>query len=116
MAGMIAKPDPGLKIAPAAVWSFLKETRGKSLWTAQDMAKSLNIKVAEANVALPILEAQGYVKFSREQQSWITTPAGEEVSGSRMPRFTRDSVEKALLELAGRIKTFNKDSKFKFKI
>jgi hypothetical protein len=44
------------------LFSFLKETRGMTSWTARDLAKSLKISPTAAKQALAILEMQGYVK------------------------------------------------------
>lgn len=53
-----------------------------------------------------LLEAQGYV--AREGKSeWMTTAAGESVSGAKAPRLSRESVEAAITELKGRIAQIN---------
>jgi hypothetical protein len=90
-----------------AVFSFLKDTRGMLSWTARDLAKTLDVTLAQANEGLPILEMQGYVK--RSGGEWLTTLAGEEVSGSAAPRFRREAVEQALMELRERIRKLNAD-------
>src|SRR6476660_1065932 len=77
-------------IAPAAVWSYLKETRGDLSWTTERMIRTLKISAAEAGSALAVLNLQGYIQPGGEEAEWITTPAGEEISGSKMPRYTRD--------------------------
>ncbi|HTW32214.1 MAG TPA: hypothetical protein VMD76_11070 [Candidatus Sulfotelmatobacter sp.] len=91
-----------------AVFSFLKDTRGMVSWTTRDLAQTLGIPVAQANEALPILEMQGYVKREGEDE-WLTTIAGESVSGSVAPRYKKQAVEQALAELQGRIRSFNAD-------
>jgi hypothetical protein len=45
---------------------------------------------------------------------WITTPAGETVSGAKPPRFARESVEQALAALKDRIKQSNKNPQASF--
>lgn len=47
---------------------------------------------------------------------WMTTPAGESVSGARPPRFTRESVQLAEDSLKERIKQVNKDRKSPFRV
>jgi hypothetical protein len=102
-------------IAPAAVWSYLKETRGDLSWTTERMIRTLKISAAEAGSALAVLNLQGYIQPGGEEAEWITTPAGEEISGSKMPRYTRDKVDRALAEFAVRLKEANKDSKSAYK-
>jgi hypothetical protein len=95
--------------------SFLRETRGVTTWTVRDMADSLKIGVADAKRVIPILELQGYVKPAGTKE-WMTTLAGEDVSGSKPPRFTRERVAQALDDLRGRIAEINRDSKASYKI
>ena len=95
--------------------SFLRETRGVTTWTARDMADSLKIGVADAKRVIPILELQGYVKPAGANE-WMTTLSGEDVSGSKPPRFTRERVTQALDNLRRRIAEINRDSKGPYKI
>ena len=95
--------------------SFLRETRGVTTWTARDMADSLKIGVADAKRVIPILELQGYVKPAGTNE-WMTTLSGEDVSGSKPPRFTRERVAQALDDLRRRITEINRDSKAPYKI
>src|SRR5690348_14586525 len=95
--------------------SFLRETRGVVTWTARDMADSLKIGVADAKHVIPILELQGYVK-SAGANEWMTTLSGEDVSGSKAPRFTRERVAQALNDLHDRIAEINRNSKAPYKI
>jgi hypothetical protein len=88
------------------VFSFLKDTRGMVSWTARDMAGTLNVSLAQANDALPVLEMQGYVKHSGKDE-WITTIAGESVSDSVTPRYRKEAVQGALDELRSRIRELN---------
>jgi hypothetical protein len=88
-----------LRSMPAAeALSFLRDTRGLTTWTARDMADSLKINVADAKHVIAILELQGYVKPA-ESGGWMTTLSGEDVSGSKPPRYTCERVERALTEL-----------------
>lgn len=107
-------PKPLPSIPAEQALSFLKDTRGLLTWTARDLAKALRLSLPEANEVLAVLEAQGYVKRVKEKGEWLTTPAGESVSGSKLPRFTRESVERALAALVERIKTVNRDPKSPF--
>ncbi|HEY6442547.1 MAG TPA: hypothetical protein VIY66_04330 [Candidatus Acidoferrales bacterium] len=95
--------------------SFLRETRGVTTWTVRDMADALKIGVADAKRVIPILELQGYVKPAGANE-WMTTLSGEDVSGSKPPRFTRERVAQALDDLRGRIADINRDSKSPYKI
>jgi len=105
-----------------AALSFLKDTKGTLTWSARDLADTLKINRREAQQALAFLQAQGYVQPARQEGSarsadqWITTPAGETVSGAKPPRFTRESVEQALLALKNRIKQSNKDPRIPYRI
>jgi hypothetical protein len=93
----------------------LKETKGLLTWTPGDLAKSLKISVAEGKQVLAALEMQGYVK-PHGRDEWLTTLAGETVSGAKTPRFTPESIEEALAALRSRIKLVNQDSKAPYKI
>ncbi|HKV48940.1 MAG TPA: hypothetical protein VJN69_12680 [Candidatus Acidoferrales bacterium] len=98
-----------------AVFSFLKDTRGMISWSARDLAETLNVTPAQANIALPILEMQGYVKLTGNGE-WLTTIEGETVSGSATPRYKREAVEDALKSLRDRIRELNSDRKSGVKI
>ena len=81
-------------------------------WTARDLAKSLIISPAAAKQALTILEMQGYVKPTGSAE-WITTPAGEIVSGSKLPRYTRETVGRSLESFADHLQRVNEDARAK---
>lgn len=85
-------------------------------WTTRDMAKTLRITVAEVNSVIPVLTMQGYVKPTGEKGEWMTTMAGENVSGSSTPNLTRESVEGELSALAERMKDANRKIKSPFKV
>jgi hypothetical protein len=102
-------------VSAAAAFSFLKETKGLLTWTPSDLAKSLKISVAEGKQVLAALEMQGYIK-PHGTGEWLTTLAGETVSGAKTPRFTPESIEEALAALRSRIKLVNQDSKASYKI
>jgi hypothetical protein len=107
-----AQPANNVSIPTAGLFSFLKETRGMTSWTARDLAKSLIISPAAAKQALTILEMQGYVKPTGSAE-WITTPAGEIVSGSKLPRYTRETVERSLESFADHLQRVNEDARAK---
>ncbi len=102
-------------VSAVAAFSFLKETKGLLTWTPSDLAKSLKINPAEAKQVLAALEMQGYIK-PHGRDEWLTTLAGETVSGAKTPRFTPESIEEALAALRSRIKLVNQDSKALYKI
>jgi hypothetical protein len=116
-----AQPANNVSIPAAALlsflnlFSFLKETRGETSWTPGDLAKSLKISPAAAKQALAILEMQGYVKPTGSAE-WITTPAGEIVSGSKSPRYSRETVERSLESFADHIRRVNEDASAEYKI
>ena len=64
---------------------------------------------------MAILKLQGYAGETGDNE-WLTTAAGEIVSGSKQPRFHRESVYGALSTLFDRIAAINKDCKAGFKI
>ena len=118
-------PSPrGPKTAPSllptvpaeAALSFLKDTKGALTWTARDLADTLKIDRREAERALAFLQAQGYVQPQGTKGQWITTPAGETVSGAKSPRFTPESVQQALTALKDRIRDNNKNRQAPFRI
>jgi hypothetical protein len=98
----------------AAAFSFLKQTRGLDSWGLSDLAKALKITFAAAKQILTLLELQGYVR--RQGAEWTTTPQGEEVSGSTMPRLKRETVDRATKELAKQIKAVNEDPKADYRV
>ena len=114
------KTKTGTAIMPsvpaAAVMSFLKDTRGSLTWTTRELAETLGIAAAEAAKVLAIMEMQGYVKPRQNGKDWLTTSAGETVSASKLPHFTRERVDAALAALKQRIAAVRKDFKSPFKI
>jgi predicted transcriptional regulator len=72
--------------APAAeALSFLKEIKGAATWTDRDLAKSLNISMAEVKQVLAVMELQGYVEPAGTSKKWRTTEQGDLVSGAKSP-------------------------------
>src|ERR1700676_1432841 len=110
-----AQPASNAAIPAAALFSFLKETRGMTSWTAHDLARALKISPAAAKQALAILQMQGYVKPTGSTE-WTTTPAGEIVSGSKFPRYSRETVERSLESFADHLKRVNEDASAEYKI
>ena len=119
-------PSPGehnksLRTFPAipaeAALSFLKDTKGALTWTARDVAGTLKIDRREAEQALALLQAQGYIQPARGGKGeWITTPAGESLAGAKTPRFSRESIEQSLAELKSRVQQNNKNRQAPFRI
>ena len=103
-------------VPAAAVMSFLKDTRGLLTWTTRDLAETLDIPASEAAKVIPIMEMQGYVKAAQGSREWFTTPAGQTVSGSKLPHYTPERVATALAGLKERIAAARKDFKSPFKI
>jgi len=109
-------------LSAEAALSFLKDTKGTLTWSTRDLVEGLKINRREADQVLALLQAQGYVQpahqkgSARSADQWITTPAGESVSGAKPPRFTRESVEQALAALKDRIKQSNKNPQALFRI
>jgi hypothetical protein len=103
-------------VPAAAVMSFLKDTRGLLTWTTRDLAETLDIPTSEAAKVITIMEMQGYVKAAEGARQWFTTPAGQTVSGSKLPHYTPERVASALAALKERIAAARKDFKSPFKI
>ena len=59
---------------------------------------------------------QGYIKPAESKDEWITTPAGEIVSGSKFPKYSRETVERSLASFADHLKRVNQDSSTEYKI
>jgi hypothetical protein len=105
----------GLPSVPIeAVFSFLKGTKGTSSWTKEEFADTLKISLADAARILPVIEMQGYIHPYHGE--WVTTTAGEDVSGGRPPRFSPETIEEELSALRERIKVVNQDSKSRYKV
>ena len=103
-------------IPAPAVYSFLKDTRGALTWSAQDLATTLNVSKEDADRILALLEMQGYVQSKKASEEWLTTASGEIVSGSKQPRFNRESIDKSLSTLTDRIAAINRNQRAPFKI
>jgi hypothetical protein len=109
-----SKPVP---LVPAeAALSFLKDTKGALTWSAGALAETLKTSRREAEQVIALLAAQGYVQRASGTADWMTTTAGESVSGAKSPRFTRESVELAAKSLKERIKQVNTDAKGAFRV
>lgn len=104
----------------AALLSFLKETRGATTWSLRNLTQTLKLGAAAGKRAIAILEMQGYIKPSGSKGGskgqWMTTPAGEIVSGSKTPRYSRATLERSLAGFADHLKRLNKDSSAPYKI
>ena len=109
-----ARPGAIPSVPIEAVFSFLKGTKGTSSWTKQDFAGTLKISVADAAKILPVIQMQGYINPYHDE--WVTTTAGEDVSGARPPRLSPEKVEEALAALRERIKATNQNPKSAYKI
>jgi DNA-binding transcriptional regulator YhcF (GntR family) len=118
MAGKKSKPETQLMpaVPAAAVMSFLKDTRSLVSWTSRDLAETLGIAAADATKIVTIMEMQGYVKSQQGGREFFTTGEGQAVSGSKLPHFTLERVEKAFAALKERIGAVRKDFKAPFKI
>jgi len=62
------------------------------------------------------MQFEGYVASAGGPGKWRTTLQGELVSGSKPPRFTRESVDKALSDLSERIRNTNSNPNALYKI
>ena len=111
-----ATPKPIAPVPAEAALSFLKDTKGVLTWSAGALAETLKTSRPEAEEVIALLAAQGYVQRASGTDDWMTTPAGEAVSGAKSPRFTRENVEGAVESLKERIKQVNKDVKSEFRI
>jgi DNA-binding transcriptional MocR family regulator len=103
-------------IPAEAALSFLKDSKGVLTWSSRDLAHALNINRREADQVIALLAAQGYVQSAKGTAEWMTTPAGESVSGAKTPRFAAKGVRDAVESLKERIRQVNKDPKAPFKI
>ena len=106
----LALPDIPLD----AILSFLKDTSGVVNWSATALKDCLQVTSKQAQQILAILEMQGYV--AREGNDWLTTAAGENVSKSKKPQFSRESIDNALETLKERIDAVNRDKRSEFKV
>jgi hypothetical protein len=108
-----ARPSWAQLPAEAAL-SFLKDMKGAMNLSIPDLMRTININRQDAAQVLAIFATQGYVRQS--SQDWITTPAGDAVSGARVPRLSPENVKKAVEALRQRIKQNNKDAKAAFEV
>jgi hypothetical protein len=100
-----------------AALSFLRDTKGAVSWSLREMSQTLNISREEAERVVALLQLQGYVQAEAHKSGeWMTTPAGETVSGAKTPRFDRATVEGAIASLKQRIEETNKDRAARFQI
>lgn len=103
-------------ISNDAVLSFLKETRGLLSWQAHELAGSLDINRRAAERVIVLLRAQGYVQPEQGTDKWVTTPSGETVSGSKLPRFLPQKVKLEVRALEKAIAESNKNRAAAYKI
>jgi hypothetical protein len=103
-------------VSTSAVFSFLKDTRGALTWRVRDFQDCLNIGAKDAKQILEILQMQGYIEQKEDTDEYLTTASGEAVSGSKLPRMKRESVEEALSTITERIEAINRDPRAKFSI
>jgi hypothetical protein len=103
-------------VSAAAVFSFLKDTRGALTWKMRDFQDCLNIGAKDAKQTLTILQMQGYIQQKDDTDEYLTTSSGEAVSGSKLPRMIRESVEEALTTITERIVAINRDPRAKLNI
>jgi hypothetical protein len=109
--------DSATQGVPAAeALSFLKEVKGAVTWTDRDLAKSLNVNMAEAKEVLAVMELQGYVESAGTTKKWRTTEQGDLVSGAKSPRFTREGVEQGLSTIRDRIQAVNQDTNAPYRV
>jgi hypothetical protein len=108
---------PRATIPAEAALSFLRDTKGSVSRSLRDLSQTLNISREEADRVVALLQIQGYVQpEAHKSGEWITTPAGETVSGAKQPRFDRATVEAALTSLKERIEDLNSNRAAKFRI
>jgi hypothetical protein len=104
-------------LSAEAALSFLRDTKGLVSWPLRELSQTLNISREEAERVVALLQIQGYVQpESHKAGEWMTTPPGETVSGAKLPRFDRETVEQALTSLKQRIEDTNRDRAAKFQI
>jgi hypothetical protein len=103
-------------VSTSAVFSFLKDTRGALTWKMRDFQDCLNIGAKDAKQILAILQMQAYIQQKDDADEYLTTAAGEAVSGSKLPRMKRESVEAALATIKERIAAINRDVRANFSI
>lgn len=104
------------QLPAAELLSFLKQTRRVVTWTEKDLAKALKILLADAKEAIAVLQLQGYIEQAGHTGKWRITEQGELVAGAKSPRFTRGSVEDALVGLRDRIKAVSDDPNAPYRI
>jgi hypothetical protein len=109
-----SRPLPS--VSTSAVFSFLKDTRGALTWKIRDFQDCLNIGAKDAKQILAILQMQGYIQQKDDKDEYLTASSGEAVSGSKLPRMKRESVEEALSTITERIAAINRDPRAKFSI
>jgi hypothetical protein len=108
-------PSNQPEVSAEAALSFLKDTKGVVSWSLRDLAGTLKINSGEAEKVVALFEAQGYVA-RKGKSEWMTTSAGESVSGAKVPRLSRESVEAALAGLKDRIAQANNDRSVLYRI
>jgi hypothetical protein len=114
--GPVESAEPAQKLPVAAVLSFLKDSRGALSWNARDLKKSLNFGESEAAQVIAVLQLQGYAAPGDGSGEWLTTQNGNVVSGSKEPRFARETVLQAISELRERMQAVNKDSQAPYRV
>ena len=102
-------------IPAAQVISFLRGVHSSLTWTGQDFAAMMNVSQDQTVEALGMLQLAGYVE-PLEKGKWRTTDQGRQIAGGKTPRFTAESMEKALSELKERIIFLNSDESATYRV
>ena len=102
-------------IPAAQVMSFLRDVHSLLTWTEQDFAALMNVSKEQTIEALGMLQLAGYVE-PLEKRKWRTTDQGRQIAGGKTPRFTAESMEKALGELKERIIFLNSDESATYRV
>jgi hypothetical protein len=88
--------------------SFLRDVHSWLTWSEQDFAAMMNVGKDQTTEVLGMLQLAGYVE-PLEKGKWRTTDQGRQIAGGKTPRFTAESMKRALQELKERIKLLNED-------
>lgn len=104
-------------IPAPALLSVLKQLGSEPFWDAKRLAAILDLKTTDVPQVLATLQMLGYIEPAPgKKRAWRNTAAGNTVSGTKPPRFNRDSVLEAIQELRKRAGEMNGDPSVPFRI
>jgi hypothetical protein len=111
-------PTPAPSLPAAAILSFLRQSADREAWTAADLARMLGVSSTDAEQAIAIMAAAGYITpVVKPRGVWRNTVVGNTVAGAPKAKpVARKTAEKNLEAFVGRVREVNADPRFLYRV